>query len=474
MLIFIFFLTIPKLILSMIFFPFGPAFENKNGAIDINNSKYNFSHYLNDYFIRKLYISLKIGSPPQEVKSLLTSEDCGFKIGKSLHCINSNDKYLSVYNRNNSKDFSYTYKFNMSFTEFDDEKGSTAQDSIYAYTDINLKQEKSFKDIGFFLGSDTKDKLCGIIGFKMDNYLFHCNKISNIIRSFHSTKVITNYKWTLKYNNIDEGVFILGTEMKDLINNFNKDKLLIMKSLMISGAYPWGFLVNEIKVGKNKDVISNEEKKFEIENDISLIIGSTSYYKYITKNFFETFLKKNSCSINSWENFKYSEYSIIECDKSKFDKNNLINFPELILEVKQDDKIFTLVLDYKDLFTETKYKFFFNVIFHSYENEIWTLGKIFLKKYLVSFDLDNKIIEIYSGNSDDKPKEENSEGEGEEEPSHNRYFLYGGIIFVLILIAGVVGYFLGKYFNKLRKKKANELSDDFEYKTNDDNIINED
>ena len=34
---------------------------------------------------------------------------------------------------------------------------------------------------------------------------------------------------------------------------------------------------------------------------------------------------------------------------------------------------------------------------------------------------------------------------------------------ILVVITGVLGYFLGKYLNKIRKKRANELKDDYEY-----------
>ena len=46
----------------------------------------------------------------------------------------------------------------------------------------------------------------------------------------------------------------------------------------------------------------------------------------------------------------------------------------------------------------------------------------------------------------------------------NNTFLYVVIIILLIGITGVLGYFLGKYLNKIRKKRANELLDDFDYR----------
>ena len=47
--------------------------------------------------------------------------------------------------------------------------------------------------------------------------------------------------------------------------------------------------------------------------------------------------------------------------------------------------------------------------------------------------------------------------------------LYIVIAVALVIITGVVGYFLGKYINKMRKKRANELVDDYDYNAKTDN-----
>ena len=464
------FLIFLKISLCMIVFPFKAAYENKNGNINKDSKEYNSTHFLNDYFDRQLYITIKIGSPPQEVKVLLTSKYCAFKIGKSDHCIYS-DEYLSYYNRNNSKDFSYTNMYNMTFQEFDNQKGFTAEDSMYAYTDINLKNEKKFDKIGFFLGSDTNEKLCGIIGFKMDNYDYHCNKINNIIRSFKSNDIINNYKWYLKYNTIDEGYFIIGSNMQELIINYNEKYLFSIESFMFGGTFPWGFFIKEIKCGKNREIISKEDKRGEIENDYSIIIGSETYYNYINKTFFYNYLQKGICMKNIWKKNQFYDYYIIECNKEQFGKEDYIKFPELIFDVKQEDFNGEFILDYNDLFTETKYKYFFNVIFNTYKNEIWTLGKQFIKKYPIMFDLDSKYINIYDLYSEGQTK--NNENMNQDSKGI-KTFLIILLIIVLVVVVGVLGYFLGKNLNKIRKRKANELNDDdYDYTSENNNAIND-
>ena len=219
---------------SVIIYPFKTAYVNKNGEIDKNSKDYNATHFMNDYYNRLLYIKLEIGNPPQEIKTILTYDDCSFKIGKAKKCINETE-HLSHYNRNKSSDFSYTDFYTVHISEFEQDSCS-AKDAIYAYTDFNLKNYAKFKDIGFYLGSDTNDELCGIIGFKMNKYNSGtCPKINNFIRSFKSNNIINNYNWILKYNSLDDGLFIIGSNMNEIIPNYDEKKSVKIQSRFIGG-----------------------------------------------------------------------------------------------------------------------------------------------------------------------------------------------------------------------------------------------
>ena len=54
------------------------------------------------------------------------------------------------------------------------------------------------------------------------------------------------------------------------------------------------------------------------------------------------------------------------------------------------------------------------------------------------------------------------------------------MVFVAFIIFGILCYLLGKNLNKIRKKKANELNDDYDYtpamneNTEKNNVINND
>jgi len=341
---------------------------------------------------------------------------------------------------------------------------NTAEDSIYAYTDIKLKNEISFKNVGFYLGSDTNDKLCGIIGLEMDN-LF-CEKIINIIKDCKSKKYINNMKFILKYNNsINEGLFIIGSELKDVIDNFDENKIFIVQLTNRIKQYRFGFEISKALIGDNNFTI-HTNLPGEINNDCYFIIAGPQYLANFSSLFFEKYFKKGICNINIYDNdpsLALSEkYSVIECDKGKFTEKDLKEFPNFYLFISnyfEEKKIF---FDYKDLFTETKYKYFFNIIFDNSLRSKIELGKIFLKKYPVNFDFDNKFLEIY----DFYEKKSNyNNTEGKNDNFESKTVLYITIIIIIVVITGVFGYFLGKYLNKIRKKRANELADDYDYQT---------
>ena len=115
-----------------------------------------------------------------------------------------------------------------------------------------------------------------------------------------------------------------------------------------------------------------------------------------------------------------------------------------------------LDLEGKDLFSETKYKYFFNVVFNYEYSEQWILGKIFFKKFVTIIDSDKNQISIYNSYNKEMSNDENS-----NHPfKFNILYL---VVFIAFIIFGILCYLLGKNLNKIRKKKANELNDDYDY-----------
>ena len=165
----------------------------------------------------------------------ITFKEC-FIISKL--CVYS-DEYLSYYNRNNSEDFNYTSQYKGTDPDFDfNNDASTAIDIIYTYKDIKLNNETQLKNVAFYLGTDTNDKLCGTIGFEKDDLI--CERIINFTSYLKKQRYINNYKFIRKVNvlitieepkNYDEIFAFMSVENSGL--NF-KYKILNLKFLRSS------------------------------------------------------------------------------------------------------------------------------------------------------------------------------------------------------------------------------------------------
>ena len=112
-------------------------------------------------------------------------------------------------------------------------------------------------------------------------------------------------------------------------------------------------------------------------------------------------------------------------------------------------------MTYEDLFIKYNDEYIFGIVFNFNFNkdEPWILGKPFMKKFGLIYDLDRKIIGLYKGNN-------TSQIQPKKNPN-----------LVLIILLGVLGIvvigliiFIIYYFKKPRKNRACELNDDnYEY-----------
>ena len=375
--------------------------------------------------------------------------------------------YLSNYNKDYSLDFKYNNYYNK--PEFFYYNGQFGEDSIYAYTDLNLKNLEKFKNISFYLENDLNDTLCSIIGF---NPYFSedssCKQI-NIFKSFESNNIINSFDWILKYNNKDEGLLIFNPDLNKIINNYNKNKLFIFneqKRNILSTA--WSIIIDEIFSGNNNQTINRHTYRGEINNDFGLLQGDGDYYYYIMETYFKEYISEKKCTLEN-KRINYYFFFAVECDKSKFGIEDIKKFPILSLVSNSFQTKFTF--DYNDLFTETKYKYFFNIIFNRYLTDRWILGKIFLRKYSFIINYDLKTIAYYNEQFELK---QNYNNENKIILSKKIFFIVLLLGFILIIVFGIICFFIGKKFNniKKRKRKINEINDDFDYKLSNDNKNN--
>ena len=167
------------------------------------------------------------------------------------------------------------------------------------------------------------------------------------------------------------------------------------------------------------------------------------------KNYFNEKYFNNRCRE---EFYLFRNLYIIHCDKS-LPINEFKNLSFILKDIN-----FTFILTYKDLFIEEKNDYIFSIVFDTNTNNkdgYWILGKPFMKKYSLVYDLDRKIIGLYK---------ENNGGEIDEKNGSNNYIYIFLILLAIsiIIIIGLVIYIIF-YIKKTRKNKANELTDDFDY-----------
>ena len=212
---------------------------------------------------------------------------------------------------------------------------------------------------------------------------------------------------------------------------------------------------------------------------------------------FKCLIEKRICDLdlvnyNGSEEKFGNEFYIYNCNHMLFispenKKHETMNyyseFPNIIINSKSFEYDFEITK--KDLFIQTYSREYFMIIFPKNIKDInnkgkWYLGEPFYRKYPFTINLDAKTIGFYLdkkdiykklnntkdiiSNNDDKIKEESK--------VKNILIIIGEILIGIILI--ILAYFIGMKVKEGRKKRANELKDDFyEYISDDKKDINE-
>lgn len=468
--------------------------------INLNESIIN-QDYLSKIYSSKLYTNFIIGSNKEKIEALINMSQIGFFI------------YENAYNYNASSSFNQIHDI-QSFYKKNYEKGYLANDSLclipYSSTpdlnNINIKECKNFDKVNFALLKSEQHNMkinlyekYGIIGLQQnddrDGYL-----LPLFIKSLKNTDMINSHAFSFNFINntkagVNEGYIILGDE------EFDEDhgKLEKAKSHPKNGQLFWNLVFKNIIIGKKNSYdtsYDNHLRQFEVKiaqiiADLPYILGVKEYNQYIRSYFFQDLLMKDICI---YKNVLIDEdYGTYVCDsKSDLFINKFNNeFPKLYFEHYDLKKIF--ILDQYDLFaynninksdTNIYFLIFFPNKNEPYSNPEfpgrapiirWKLGIPFLKKYKLSFISDNGLILYY-----EKVKANNNDTFDKNDIYFNNksnikfiiiIALLSFIFVVFIFILGIVFY---KYIIKIqkRKKKANELEDDYEYIINPNTLDN--
>ena len=355
--------------------------------------------------------------------------------------------------------------------------GSSIQNHIYDETKSNsYKKISDLKKYYFepfkqgILSSDKikignfKSEMNYILATEGENYIKKCSiglkplyeekekDKANIIDFLKSNKYINSYIFTITFNNKikneQTGEIIIG----EYPHEYSKDEYKIdyyqKINLDKSGALVyWGIKVDEIRLNYNRLFCDSYIINFDIE--LGVFYGARSYYYEINDTFFDEAIRYKECKIEIAKDYLNNEYDYFVCNKDA----KLSLFPNLTFIFNDFKNNFTFT--YQDLFIQNGDQFYFLFLFNRdrSKNYNWVFGKRFMEKYHLVFDKDKFTIGYYTKIL---PKKMNFKTL---------------IVIILAIIIFLFGIFLGYLLiKKPRKKRANELLEEYDYIPNSINL----
>ena len=488
-----------------------------NRIPNTKSSEFDITHFFQEYFFRDFYTSLPTGIPSKKILALLDTHSHIFHFGEnylkknSLNEILDSEKIISkqTYDKTESLSFKNISRFHYSNREL--KTASLCSEIFILYTDILMEKFVSIGDVKFIIDDDVQENLHIRIGLGKPLTKDYVGP-PHFIQSLLDVNAIKDQTWTIKFNK-NGGLFILGEEPHKyeditLDKRYQRKNYFITESLSsVEYHNPISIKVQDVYLINNKnkkeEITINEDKGCYLNYNNGFITATKEYWDYIKKNFFNEFFNSNICKeelikFNLEEDIVKSYY-VISCDKSKFteeDKIKLDEFPTIIFYIFDYNYKFELTKD--DVFTEVNNILYFMIIykrdiFNNPDLVFWDLGLPFLHKYQFVHNYEKKTIGFYlpekeeeieeplpsenneekqsdininpneNKNGNDMNKNKNKDDNDNDKDKNNNlaiYIIIGIIVGILLLI---LAFCLGKNLYQQRKRKANELEENFDY-----------
>ena len=400
----------------------------------------NFKSNLHKDIIYTLYdnillTDINIGSPK--------SQKISFRIYLTRQSMITLEKF---YNSNLSESYSSNPLENGNYYEIDLYNGTKAKEKIF----FNLFDNKKILEVNDFVFINaikiSKTIDYNILGLTIPDFNdIHNIFESNLILQLKKKDIINNYIMTIDYKNDNEGNIIIGKYPYEYDNklynekNYRETNSVFFKSNMMYGL--------KFNIEYNNKLLYDDSISIQFILEEGLIKGSYKFLEILENDFFNK--SNNNCFRDNFGNL--NNLIFWYCNK----KVNFKNFKEI--KIINKELKYNFILDHNDLFYKFNNGYYYFLMYFIKNDDRWVFGNTFLKKYKFTYNQDSKTIGLAIKNK-----------------NNNKINIY--LILIIILIGIILGliYFiyiiLKKYLNK--KKKANELNDEYVYELNYNNVKN--
>ena len=379
-------------------------------------------------------------------------ENISLFIAKKFYNNSNNFKKLKSLVTENAEIGFNIYKGNPyeKFEIGDDDEVEDFYEDIFDFDDNETEVNETKK-------SENKNKLILNGGYNIEDD-------TNLIKQLKAKDLISSYTFLIQYdnNNEEKGKIIIGGLPHEYDPRHYSEGFFVYNYVPMGDQppYNWHFFFEKIEYG-DKTVAGDDNltyyKNVVFSLDFGFILASYIFKDYFYDNFFNNY--KGSCFEEKLDN---NYYIGIHCNEEVIKKFENISF---YLPEEYNSMYNKIEFDYKDLFIKSKSnssRYYFQIIFVEHSNK-WILGRPLFKKYPTIFDQNNKMIGFYleRGNYDIS----NNNGK------KNIPWQWIIIIFlvIVVIVLSIILYKVVPLISK-RKKKANELDDDFNYESQNDKI----
>jgi len=350
------------------------------------------------------------------------------------------------------------------FIKFDPDKSTTYEKKNFGeryFVFINIRKGIDSKEnfhlkskdnkliycnnIEFILATDLLDNISGDLGMKLSTKDEQFNRLLNFsfIINLHKNNYIKRQIFTINFFNENKGEIMIGNTPDDY-SNLDIETFKYSYAPVNDDGYSWGFKDLISYLDNKKINIKYEYAEFQIESNI--ISPVSNYLQKINEIFFNNLSNDSKCIFVNNNNY----FHFYHCDKDI----NIINFP--ILKIYQKEINYSFELTSDDLFEDYGDRKYFLVNFLNNDDNKWILGKPFLKKYNFTYSFDSKTVGLFFGIKEQKEQKRSKDYE------FNKVWIFVIVFAVIIIIlAGVIVILLKKI---PRKKRVNELEENFDYK----------